>query len=223
MPSRCEAADVDRVEGQKAADARTQQEADAERRAHPAEVAGALLGRRDVGDIGVGGGEAGGRRAVQHPAQQQPAERRREGHHQEVERQAEDRDQHHRPAAITIGEHAEHRAGDELHDAPGDAEDELPVGGRRGRGRAGCPEERADQARQHRDHQPERQRVHHRRGEDEAERRLAAARARRRRRLARRLVRRRVHALLPMRTLYDARSACHHSPWRVRKTWFGKP
>src|SRR5258706_4363785 len=48
-------------------------------------------------------------------AEVEPGERWGEGHEQEVDRQAEDRDQHHRPPAEAVGELAEDRPAEKLH------------------------------------------------------------------------------------------------------------
>ena len=154
---------------QEAADARPDDEPDAEGRAEQAEGGGALLRRGDVGDVGARGGEAGGGDPVQRPADEQPRKRRSEGHEQIVDAEAEDRDQQHRPTAEAVRQHAEDRREEELHDRPDGGEHHLPVGGQ---GRVAAIQG-LHEVGQDRDHDPERDHVHQRRGVDEPDGGLA--------------------------------------------------
>ena len=91
-------------------------EADAEGHADLAEGGGALFRRRDVGDVGVGGGEAGAGDARQHAADEQQRQRLRHRHQDEVQAQAEVGQQDHRPPAEAVRQRALDRREHELHD-----------------------------------------------------------------------------------------------------------
>ena len=107
---------------EQAAQRRAQHEAGAEGRADLAEHRGAPLRRRDVGDIGKGGRDAGRGDAGDHAADEQPDQRRRQRHQHIVGREPEIRQQHHRPPPEAIRQRAEHRREHELHQRPGGAE-----------------------------------------------------------------------------------------------------
>ena len=147
------------------AERRADHESDAEGRADQAEVLRPFLRRGDVGDIGSGRGEAGGGDARDQPSDVEPAERRRRGHDQIVAAQTEDRDQQHRTAPEPVRQRTDDGRGDELHQRPAGGED-LHIVQRLGRRASGHG---LDQVRQHRDDDAERDHVHQRGGEDEAE------------------------------------------------------
>ena len=98
-----------------AADRGPGQEAEAERRPHPAEGAGAGFRRGDVGDIGVGGGEGGRRRAADDAPEQQPGQVGRHAHDQEVDAEPGQGDQQNRPAPEPVRQQPPYRTEGEAH------------------------------------------------------------------------------------------------------------
>ncbi len=150
---------------EEAAERGAQHEADAERRPDQAEVLRPLLRRRDVGDVGSGGGEAGRGDARDQAAEEKPGQVRRHGHDDVVHPQAEDGDQQDRPPAEPVRQGADDGRGEELHHRPGGREDQDVVQGLGGRPAGHF----LDQVGQHRDDDPERDHVHQGGGEDEAE------------------------------------------------------
>ena len=130
---------------------------------------GALLRRRHVGDVGEAGREARRRDAGNDAADEQPRERGRERHQDVVEAEPETRHQDHRPAAEAVGQRAEQRREQELHQRPGGAEQAEHFG----RARRVATHEAENEARQHRNDDAERQHVEQHGDEDEHERRAA--------------------------------------------------
>ena len=123
------------------------------RHADDAERLGALLGRGDVGDVGEGGGDGGRRDAGDDAADEQQRERGRDRHEDVVEAQPEAGDQDHRPAAVAVGQRAEKRRAEELHQPPDRGEHAEHLG----RARGVAVHEAQHDGRQHRDHDPQRQ------------------------------------------------------------------
>ena len=161
-------AQVDRAE-QPAHD-RAEDEAEAEHGAEQSEALGAVFGRRDVGDVGVGDRRVRLHRAAEQAHDDQHPERRRHRGDEEAERERAEADQQHRPAAEAVGQRAEDRRRDEVGDAEGERHRAVPprlVGLRR--------REAADQRRQHRHDQADRHHVDQHRDHDERHRRLAPA------------------------------------------------
>ncbi|MGY3527999.1 hypothetical protein ACVISU_000767 [Bradyrhizobium sp. USDA 4452] len=161
---------------QQAAQRRSQDEAGAEGNPDLAEHRSALLRCSDVGDIGEHGGDAGRGDARDRPPDEQPDQVRRQRHQHVVRGKAEIRQQDHRPAAKAIGQRAQDRRADELHQGPDraeHAEDACRVGGV-------IADEALDQLGQDRDDDPEREHVEQQGDEDEDHR--AAARLRKSRR-----------------------------------------
>jgi hypothetical protein len=100
----------------------THNEAHAKSRAQQAECFGALFRRRDVADVGGGGGNTGGTQAREHASQKQPAQRRGKRHDCVVESKTEVRQQDDWPPAKAVGEQAEHGRKEELHQRDGSDE-----------------------------------------------------------------------------------------------------
>ena len=90
-------------------------EAEPEGDAHEPVVAGAGLGGRHVGDVGVGGGDAGPHDPGDGAAQEEPADGGREALHEVVDAEPEQRAEDDGPAAEAVGEGAEDRCAQELH------------------------------------------------------------------------------------------------------------
>jgi hypothetical protein len=155
---------------EEAAQARSHDEAQPERPAQHAVGGRALLARRDVGDVGVGGGEARRGHAEQGAADEQQPQRRRQRQHHEIDRQAQVRDQDHRPPAETVRQRALHRREGELHDREHGGEHAHPPC----RSRDAAAGQLLDQVRQHRDDDAERQDVQEHGDENERHRRAAA-------------------------------------------------
>ncbi len=151
---------------QQAADRRAQNEAQAKAHADDAERLGALVGRGDVGDVGEGGGDGGRGDAGDEAADQQQRERRRDRHEDVVEPHAQAGDQDDRPAAVAVGQRAQKRRAEELHQAPGRGEHAEHLGGTRGV----AVHEAEHDGRQDREHDPQRQAVERHRAEDEGQR-----------------------------------------------------
>jgi hypothetical protein len=154
-----------------AAEHRADDEAQAERRADQAERLRALVRRGDVGDVGIGGGEAGRGDRRDDPADEQPRQRRRQRHEDEVQAQPEARQQDHRAPAVAVGQRALDRRGHELDRREHGAEDPDPVRG----ADDVAADHLFDQVRQHRDDQAEREDVDQDGDEDEGQRGLARA------------------------------------------------
>jgi hypothetical protein len=125
----------------------------------------ALLGRRHVGDIGVGGGDARRADAGDYASDEQPPQVRRERHQDEVEPEPEVGEQDQRPAPVAIGEHAVQRREQELHQRSNRAEDSVDLGCTR----VVAGEEIDHQLGQHRHDDADRQHVEQHRDEDEDE------------------------------------------------------
>ncbi len=119
-------AGVDRT--QQSAQCRSQHKADAERRSDQPERAGSLLGRRNVGDVGIGGRETRRRDAGYDAADEQPGQGRCQRHQDIVEAQAQHRNEQHRTAAEAVGHGAQQGRGDELHQGPRGAEQAVDLG-----------------------------------------------------------------------------------------------
>ena len=151
---------------QHAADQRADDEAEAERRAEHAVAPGALRRLGDVGDVGVGGGEAGRGDRRDDAPHEQPRSVGASGHEHEVQAQPQAREQDHRAAAEPVRQRALDRRGDELDQREHGAERADPVG----RGRGVAAGQLLDQVRQHRNDHAERQHVDQDRDEDEDER-----------------------------------------------------
>jgi len=106
----------------------------AEHEAHPegdtqqTEARRALLGRRDVGHIGVGGGDARRGDAGDHAPDEQPPQVWRERHQDVVEPEPEIGEQDQRPAPEAVGQHAMQRREQELHQRRDRAEDAIDLG-----------------------------------------------------------------------------------------------
>src|SRR4029077_15265383 len=114
------------VVAEQAADRRTGEKANRERRSHPAEGASPAIGRRDVRDIGIGGREQTRGRTADEAADEQPGERGGEGHKQEIETETGERDKQHRPSSKTIREQAEDRTENEAHQSATGSEHDIP-------------------------------------------------------------------------------------------------
>ena len=102
--------------------------------------------------------------------ERQPPQVGRQRHQHVVDRQACGGDQDHRAAAVLVGQRADHRRGEELHQRP--QRDEHAVDDAGARIGAG---ELLDQRRQDRDDDAHRQDVEHRGDQDEGDRGLAGA------------------------------------------------
>ncbi len=155
---------------QKAAQARSDDEAEPERAAEDAVGRGTLLLRRDVGDVGIGGGEARRRHAQHHARDEQQPQGGRQREHDEIDGQAGVGDEDDRPPPEAVRQRALHRRERELHDGKHRAEHAHPPG-RPGDAAAG---KLFDQMRQHRNHDAERKHVQHHGDEDERDRGAAA-------------------------------------------------
>ena len=81
----------------------------------------AVLGRRDVGDVGVGDRDVGLHRAAEQAHGDQHPQRGGQRGDEEAERQAAEAEQQHRPAAVAVGQRAEERRAEEVGDAEGEA------------------------------------------------------------------------------------------------------
>ncbi|MCW0450286.1 hypothetical protein NB705_003566 [Xanthomonas sacchari] len=149
-----------------AAQQRTDHETNAERGADDAVGLGALVGRGDVGDVGVGRGEAGRKHAGDHACQQQHRQALRQRHHHEVHAQPQARGQDHRAPAVAVGQCALQRRADELQGGEQEAEPADPAG----RGSEVPAGEAAHQRGQHRDDDAEGQHVDQQGDEDEGDR-----------------------------------------------------
>ncbi len=157
---------------QPTADQRAGDKADAEGGTEHAECAGAFVRWGDVGDVGIGGGEAGRAHAGDHPCQQQHRQAVGNGHQDEVQAQAKAREQDHRPATEAVGERALQRRADELDGSEQEAEPADPAGGHD----VVAAGEVAHQIRQYRNDDPEGQHVDQDGDEDEDQRGAAAPR-----------------------------------------------
>ena len=156
-----------------AAERRSQHEADAEGRTDQPERAGAVLRRRHVRDVGVGRGEACRRDARDDAAEEQPRQRGRDRHQDVVEAEPQHGEQQHGTASVPVRQRAQDRREEELHEAPGGAEDAVDLGGPR----RVAAHHALDQLRQHRNDDAERHHVEHHHHEDEGEGGLARFRA----------------------------------------------
>ncbi|TPW04349.1 MAG: hypothetical protein FD124_2642 [Alphaproteobacteria bacterium] len=96
------------MRGEPAAERGPEDEAAAERRAHHAERGRALFRRRDIGDVGAGGGGARGRDARENARGEHHREVRREREHHVLQTDAEIREENDRPAPETIRQRPEH-------------------------------------------------------------------------------------------------------------------
>ena len=99
---------------EQAADGRTDDEADTERRPHETEILRAPRRRGDVRDVGVRRREGCARHARHHAPDEQPRDHGRKSHDQVVATEREQREQQHRPAPEAIAQVAEHRGAEEL-------------------------------------------------------------------------------------------------------------
>ena len=90
-------------------------EAEPEGDPHEAVVAGAGLRGRHVGDVGVGGGDAGPHDPGDGAANEEPADGRREALHEVVDAEPEQRAEDDRPPAEAVGEGAQDGGAQELH------------------------------------------------------------------------------------------------------------
>ncbi len=138
---------------EKSAERRPDHEAEAECGAEHAEARGALLGRRHVGDVRVRGREARRGRARDATADQQQRQRVDQRHEQEIDADAEVRQQHDRPPAEAIGQRALDRRARELDRREQRAEHADPHRGLRD----AAAGKLLDQVRQHRNDDAERQ------------------------------------------------------------------
>ncbi len=153
---------------EQATDCRPDHEAEAECRAEHAEAGSALLRRCDVGDVRVGGGDAGRGDAADDASEEEQRQRLRQRHEDVVETEAEIRQQDHPASAEAIRQCAQQRRRQELHQGEDGNE---PAVHRRAFRRV--REEAGDQRRQHRDDQADRQDIQRHRDEDEDQRSLA--------------------------------------------------
>jgi len=142
---------------------RAEDEAHAEGRAQHAEALGALLGRGDVGDIGIGHGDIGLHGATDQADGDQHPQRGSHGRDEEAEHQAGEAQQQHRAAAMVIRQRAKDGRGQEVGKAEGEGHRAVPE---RMIGLVG--REGAHQRRQHRDDQADRDHVDQHRHHDEA-------------------------------------------------------
>jgi hypothetical protein len=152
---------------QEAAERGSEDETRAKGCADLAEHGGALVRRRQVGDIGKGGRDTRRGDAGDHPPYEQPGQRRRERHQHVVRSQPEIRHQHHGPASEPIRQRACDRREDELHQRPGGAKQAEDA-----RGLCGIVVDEAfDELWQDRNDDAERQHVEQDRDKDEGGRR----------------------------------------------------
>ncbi|CEE83610.1 hypothetical protein XAC2852_900004 [Xanthomonas citri pv. citri] len=157
---------------QPTADQRAGDKADAEGGTKHAECAGAFVRWGDIGDVGIGGGEAGRAHAGDDPRQQQHRQAVGNGHQDEVQAQAKAREQDHRAATEAVGERALQRRADELDGSEQEAEPADPAGGHD----VVATGEVAHQIREYRNDDPEGQHVDQDGDEDEDQRGAAAPR-----------------------------------------------
>ena len=150
-----------------AAEQRAGDEAGAEGSADQPVAAGAILGRRDVGHVGKGRGEARRGDAGDDAAERQPPQVRRDRHQHVVAHHAHGRQKDHRTAAVLIRQRADDRRSDELHAGPQRHEHAVDPAG--AGVRAG---ELLDQRRQHRDDDAQRHDIEQRGDQDEGDGRL---------------------------------------------------
>ena len=135
-------------------------------RSDQAEAGSPLLVGRDVGHVGVGGGESRRRHARDHAAEKQPHEAGRQPHDHVVDAERGQGDQQNGPATEAVRKVSDHRREEKLHDRE-DEHQKTAVAGRFADG--GIPEF-GDQLRQHRDDDAERNRVREDGDEDEQQR-----------------------------------------------------
>ena len=148
---------------QKAANRRSGDEADTERRSHKAEIARPLGGGGDVGDRGLCRGIAAAEDARQGTRDEQPGQGLDDGQQRIVDRESAEREQQHAPPPETVRQIAEDRRGDKSCDRH-DQADPRPDLDRAGQ------VDRADfhyQLRQHRHDDAEADRVHENGCDDE--------------------------------------------------------
>ena len=160
--------------GVRPGDAGEQSEAQSEGRAQHAKAGGALFRRGYVGDISAGGRKTGRGDTGNQPPDKQEPKVRRQRHQDIVQPQPKIGQDDHRPAAEPVGQRAQHRLEDELHEGPEETEiaDDM-------RGADGIAvEERLDQLRQHRNDDTERHHIEQDGNEDESERGAAGCRGR---------------------------------------------
>jgi hypothetical protein len=148
---------------QQAAHHRAQDEAQAKGRAQLPVALRPLLGRRDVGHVGVGDGDVGLHRAAEQPHDDQHPQRRGHGRDEEAQRQAGEADQQHAAAAEAVGQAAQDGRGEEVGDAEGEGHRQLRQRVPRRRGREG-----AHQRRQHRNDEADGDHVDQHGQQDEA-------------------------------------------------------
>ena len=184
------------------AQARPQDEAQAEHPAQKPEGARPLFRRGDVGEIGEGRPDRRGGHARDRAAEQQPPDRGGERHQQVVRPVPQVRGQYDRPAAVPVRKGAHDGLAEELHEGPGPDQGAGPEA-RVGR-RAGEP---PNQGRQHRRDQAQRHDVEQQ-GEEDAGDRQGPPLHRRRPR--------------PLDRLRNGRRMLHHAllrPYRAPSTW----
>ncbi len=98
-----------------AAECRPDDEADAEGRARQSEIRRALLGRRHVRDIGVDRRVGRARDARQEASDEQPGDGRRRARDRIIDRERDQRDDEHGPAAEAVAQVSDRRRAQELH------------------------------------------------------------------------------------------------------------
>jgi hypothetical protein len=148
------------------ADGRPEHEPRAERRADDAEVLGAILRPRNIGDVRHCRHVHRTRHAGHRAAKKEPPDRRREGRHQIVQPVRHERQQDNGPAAEPVAQVAHHRSEEELQTRVGH---QQPSKDRR-RVRVVLARQRADEIGQHGNHDAESHRVDQDGEEDEQER-----------------------------------------------------
>ncbi len=128
-----------------------------------------MLRRRDVGDVGTGGAEAGGGHPGDDTSRHEPGDVRSERHHDVVEAQSEVGQQNDRSPTEPIGQGTLDRRAKELHECPGRPHQPIED---RCLGRI-AGEKFLDEFRQHRNDDAERQHVEEHGDKNEEHRGLA--------------------------------------------------
>ena len=154
---------------QEAAERRADDEAEAEHRAHHSEVPGPALRRADVGHVGVRRSERGARHPRDRAPEEEPAQSRGGAHDEVIHAEGADGVEQHGAASKAVGEIAEDRGAEELHRG---IEERQPAPVDRRAAHAG-PGDADEEGRQHRDDEPEPDRVEEQGDRDEDDR-LAA-------------------------------------------------
>ena len=130
-----------------------------------AEGTTAILGPGHVRDKGAGRDVGRAAESGEEPARENPADAGRQARDRVVEPEPQHRDQQNRPAAVGVGQIADHGTEQELHRRIGDEQQATE----RRRGRQVRPRHLADQVRRHGDDEPDADHVDQHRAEHESE------------------------------------------------------